>query len=133
MVDCKSKVVPWIIKAVAIAVFAFMAIVGVVRFTRKYTNPHDGNRVVILFYVEGIYMILLAALAITNMFVSKLKHLFKIFQSKRGMGIFMVVISFFMLEWKLKHELACFIVMLLIGAGHIVMSFVMKEEEAITS
>jgi exodeoxyribonuclease III len=133
MVDCKSKVVPWIIKAVAIAVFAFMAIVGIVRFTRKYTNSHDGGRVVILFYVEGLYMILLAALAITNMFVSKLKNLFKIFQSKRGMGIFMVIISFFMFEWKIKHELACFILMLLIGAGHIVMSFVIKEEEAITS
>jgi hypothetical protein len=133
MVDCKSKVVPWIIKAVAIAVLAFMALVGIVRFTRKYTNSHDSGRVVILFYVEGIYMILLAALAITNMFVTKLKHLFKIFQNKRGMGIFMVVISFFMFEWKIKHELACFILMLLIGAGHIVMSFVMKEEEAITS
>ena len=133
MVDCKSRVVPWVIKAIAIAVFAFMAIVGIVRFTRKYTNSHDGNRVVILYYVEGIYLILLAALAITNMFVSRLKNIFKIFQSRRGMGIFMVVISFFMFEWKIKHELACFILMLLIGAGHIVASFILKEEEAITS
>ena len=128
---CNKKVIEWIVKAVGMVVLALMIIVGIMRFTYKPKIINKKTlKVVILYYVVGIYLIILGAFAIANMFkLPKISPLFKVLQTMRGRGIFMAITSFLMLEWKIKIELAGFILMLLVGAGFIVYSCVVKEED----